>query len=147
MFKGVRRRMRTYGISRLPWPVKTPEHRWYGLCRYYAMFPAPFVTRAVKTFTRRGDVVMDPFCGRGNPPFVAAALGRPAVAVDIQPVAWLFTAAKLARALQPGRVLARLRTIAKAVRPADRQAQSRFESMASSPAVLSFLRAARRELD
>ena len=147
MFKGVRRRMRTYGISRLPWPVKTPEHRWYGLGRYYAMFPAPFVTRAVKTFTRRGDVVMDPFCGRGNAPFVAAALGRPAVAVDIQPVAWLFTAAKLAPALQPGRVLARLRTIAKAVRPADRQAQSRFETMAWTPAVLSFLRAARRELD
>ena len=139
--------MKTYGISRLPWPANTAEHRWYGLGRYYAMFPAPFVTRAVKTFTEPGDVVMDPFSGRGNAPYVAAALGRPAVAVDIQPVAWLFTAAKLAPAVQPGRVLARLRMIAKAVRPADRQAQSRFETMAWTPAVLSFLRAARRELD
>ena len=139
--------MKTYGISRLPWPAKTAEHRWYGLGRYYAMFPAPFVTRAVKAFTQRGDVVMDPFCGRGNAPFVAAALGRPAVAVDILPVAWLFTAAKLAPALQPRRVLARLRVIAKAVRPADRKPQSRFETMAWAPAVLGFLRAARRELD
>ena len=94
---GIRQRMKTYGISRLPWPVKTPEHRWYGLGRYYAMFPAPFVTRAVKAFTQRGDAVMDPFCGRGNARFVAAALGRPAVAVAIQPVAWLFTAAKVVK--------------------------------------------------
>lgn len=144
---GIRQRMKTYGISRLPWPVKTPEHRWYGLGRYYAMFPAPFVTRAVNTFTKRGDVVMDPFCGRGNAPFMAAALGRPAIAVDIQPVAWLFTAAKLAPALQPGRVLARLRMVGKAVRPGDRKPQSRFEAMAWAPAVLGFLRAARRELD
>ena len=139
--------MKTYGISRLPWPAKTPEHRWYGLGRYYAMFPAPFVTRAVKVFTEPGDVVMDPFCGRGNAPFMAAALGRPAVAVDIQPVAWLFTATKLAPALQPGRVLARLRTLATAVCPADRKCRSRFETMAWAPAVLGFLRAARRELD
>ena len=139
--------MKTYGISRLPWPAKTPEHRWYGLGRYYAMFPAPFVTRAVNTFTQRGDVVMDPFCGRGNAPYMAAALGRPAVAVDIQPVAWLFTAAKLAPALQPGRVLARLRMIGEAVRPADRKHRSRFETMAWAPDVLGLLRAARRELD
>ena len=139
--------MKTYGISRLPWPANTAEHRWYGLGRYYAMFPAPFVTHAVKTFTEPGDVVMDPFSGRGNAPFVAAALGRPAVAVDIQPVAWLFTAAKLGPARQPRRLLARLRKVAKSVRATDRQSRSRFETMAWAPDVRGFLRAARRELD
>ena len=139
--------MKTYGISRLPWPVNTAEHRWYGLGRYYAMFPAPFVTRAVTTFTAPGDVVLDPFSGRGNAPFVAAALGRPAVAVDIQPVAWLFTAAKLLPARQPKRVLARVRAIGRAVRPVDRRSRSRFETMAWAPDVRGFLKAARRELD
>ena len=139
--------MKTYGISRLPWPPNTAEHRWYGLGRYYAMFPAPFVTRAVMTFTEPGDVVMDPFSGRGNAPFVAAALNRPAVAVDIQPVAWLFTAAKLGPARHPGRLLARLRTVARAVRASDRRSRSRFETMAWAPAVRGFLKAARRELD
>ncbi|WP_419166799.1 DNA methyltransferase [Candidatus Palauibacter sp.] len=115
--------------------------------RYYAMFPAPFVTRAVTTFTAPGDVVLDPFSGRGNAPFVAAALGRPAVAVDIQPVAWLFTAAKLLPAQQPKRVLARVRAIERAVRPVDRRSRSRFETMAWAPAVRGFLKAARRELD
>lgn len=139
--------MKTYGISRLPWPANTAEHRWYGLGRYYAMFPAPFVTRAVKTFTEPGDVVMDPFCGRGNAPFVAAALGRPAVAVDILPVAWLFTAAKLAPARQPWRLLRRVRAIASAVTSRDRRSRSRFETMAWAPAVRGFLKAARRELN
>ena len=139
--------MKTYGISRLPWPANTAEHRWYGLGRYYAMFPAPFVTRAVTTFTEPGDVVMDPFSGRGNAPYVAAALGRPAVAVDIQPVAWLFTSAKLEPARQPGRVLRRLETIGRAVRASDRRSRSRFETMAWAPAVRGFLKAARRELD
>ena len=137
----------TYGISRLPWPTRTAEHRWYGLGRYYAMFPAPFVTRAVMAFTKPGEVVMDPFSGRGNAPYVAAALGRPAVAVDIQPVAWLFTAAKLRPARQPRRVLARMYALAGMVRPQDRKSRSRFETMAWSPAVRGFLRAARRELD
>ena len=111
------------------------------------MFPAPFVTRAVITFTEPGDVVLDPFSGRGNAPFVAAALGRPAVAVDIQPVAWLFTAAKLLPAQQPKRVLARVGAIGRAVRPVDRRSRSRFETMAWAPAVRGFLKAARRELD
>ena len=136
----------THGISKLPWPTRTAEHRWYGFGRYYAMFPAPFVTHAVRTFTDPGDVVLDPFSGRGNAPFLAAALGRPSVAIDVQPVAWLFTAAKLLPARRPSDVLARVAAVRSAVHPADRKAQSRFERMAWSPEVLGFLRAARREL-
>ena len=139
--------MRTHGISRLPWPARTPQHRWYGLGRYYAMFPAPFVTSAVKTFTERGDVVMDPFSGRGNAPFLAAAMGRPTVAVDILPVAWLFTTAKLDPSPSVDRVLARLRDVQRAVEPHDRRSRSEFESMAWAPAVRGFLRAARRQLN
>ena len=139
--------MTTYGISRLPWPARTPQHRWYGLGRYYAMFPAPFVTSAVEEFTGRGDVVMDPFSGRGNAPFLAAAMERPSVAVDILPVAWLFTTAKLKPSQDADRVLARLREMGRAVRPQDRKSRSKFETMAWAPAVRGFLRAARRELD
>lgn len=139
--------MNTYGISRLPWPARTPEHRWYGLGRYYAMFPAPFVTKAVETFTDHGEVVMDPFSGRGNAPFIAASLGRPSVAVDILPVAWLFTTAKLQPSPSADRVIDRLQDVYSAVRPRDRKSRSRFETMAWAPAVRGFLRAARRELD
>ena len=139
--------MKTYGVSRLPWPARTPQHRWYGLGRYYAMFPAPFVTRAVETFTEPGDVIMDPFSGRGNAPFIAAAMGRPSVAVDILPVAWLFTTAKLKPSPNVQHVLNRLRDIQGAVRPQDHDSCSRFEAMAWAPVVRGFLRAARRELN
>jgi len=137
----------THGISRLPWPTRTPQHRWYGLGRYYAMFPAPFVASAVRAFTGRGEVVMDPFSGRGNAPFLAAAMGRPTVAVDILPVAWLFTTAKLTPSPSAERVLARLRNIRRSVRPQDRRSRSRFETMAWTPDIRGFLRAARRELN
>ena len=110
------------------------------------MFPAPFVVSAIRTFTQRGEAVMDPFSGRGNAPFVAAAEGRPAVAVDILPVAWLFTSAKLKPAKRLTQVLARLEQVSKAVRRADRRSRSRFETMAWAPTVRGFLRAARREL-
>ena len=139
--------MKTYGISRLPWPAKTPQHRWYGLGRYYAMFPAPFVTNAVRTFTDSGDVVMDPFSGRGNAPYIAAALGRPSVAVDILPVAWLFTTAKLNPLQSVDGVLARLEGLRRAVRPQDTKHHTLFESMAWAPPVMGLLRTARRELN
>ena len=139
--------MTTYGISRLPWPASTPQHRWYGLGRYYAMFPAPFVTSALQVFTSRDDIVMDPFSGRGNAPYLAATMGRPCIAVDILPVAWLFTTAKLKPAYNPDDLLTRLQELRRSVRPIDLRAQSEFEKMAWAPDVRGFLRTSRRELN
>ena len=139
--------MTTYGISRLPWSTRTAQHRWYGLGRYYAMFPAPFVTSALTEFTCPDDMVMDPFSGRGNAPFLAAAMGRPCIAVDILPIAWLFTTAKLKPSQNADNVVSRLQDIRRAVRPQDCRAKSEFERMAWSATVRGFLRAARRELN
>ena len=61
--------------SASPWCHGTPERQWYGFGRYYAMFPPSFVVNAVSELTERGDMVLDPFCGRGNGPFTAAVLG------------------------------------------------------------------------
>ncbi len=139
--------MTTHGISRLPWPASTAEHRWYGLGRYYAMFPAPFVTNALTEFTCPDDMVMDPFSGRGNAPFLAAAMGRPSISIDILPIAWLFTVAKLKPSQNADDVLSRLQDIRRAVRPHDCRARSEFEKMAWSSIIRGFLRAARRELN
>ena len=90
---------------------------------------------------------MDPFSGRGNAPFIAAALGRPSFAVDILPVAWLFTIAKLKPSPRADCVIDRLQDVSSTVRPRDRESRSRFETMAWAPTVRGLLRAARRELD
>ena len=134
-------------IDSYPWKRNTPIHRWYALGRYYAMFPPSFAYNAVCGLTRPGEHVLDPFCGRGNGPFTATVMGRPAIGIDINPVAWLYTAAKLHPAADQNQVLKRLEDIDRACRSQDRKSQSRFETMAWSPRVRAFLRAARRELD
>ena len=129
-----------------PWRRNTSEGRWYGFGRYYAMFPPRFAYDAIDGLTRRGERVLDPFCGRGNGPFTATVLGRESVGIDVNPLAWLFTASKLKPA-GVEQVLDRLMSIGRAARARDRKGRSRFERMAWAPAVRSFLRAARRELN
>lgn len=134
--------------SRLsPWARNTAVNRWYGFGRYYAMFPPSFAHDAVLGLTRPGESVLDPFCGRGNGPFTASVLGRPSLGIDVNPVAWLYTAVKLQPEIDPQRLLRRLGEIGHARRVQDRRGQSRFERMAWAPDVRALLRAARRELD
>ena len=130
----------------LPWRGDTPEHRWYGLGRYYAMFPPSFAHGAVEGLTHPGECILDPFCGRGNAPFMATTMQRESVGIDINPVGWVYTSAKLDPA-SAEEVLGRLSLISAARRPRDRRSRSRFETMAWCPDVRAFLRAARRELN
>ena len=129
------------------WHRSTAAGRWYGFGRYYAMFPQSFIHEAVINLTKSEETVLDPFCGRGNGPFAAAVLGRYALGIDVNPIAWLYAATKLQPALTPERVTARLFEIGRARRPIDRRSHSRFETMAWAPAVRALLKAARRELD
>lgn len=69
--------------------------RWAGVGPYYAMFPAGFADRVVEKFTARGDIVLDPFAGRGTSVFSAATRGRRAIGIEINPVGWLYARAKL----------------------------------------------------
>ena len=129
------------------WHRNTAAGRWYGFGRYYAMFPQSFIHDAVVNLTKPEETVLDPFCGRGNGPFAATVLGRYALGIDVNPIAWLYAAAKLQPATTAEEVTSRLSEIAKARRPSDRRSRSRFETMAWAPPVRALLRAARRELD
>lgn len=134
-------------VNRGVWHRNTAAGRWYGFGRYYAMFPRPFIHDVVLNLTKPEETVLDPFCGRGNGPFAATVLGRYALGIDVNPIAWLFAAAKLQPATTPEQVTARLLEIAKARRPSDRRSYSRFETMGWAPGVRALLKAARRELD
>jgi hypothetical protein len=70
------------------------RHRFHALCPYFAMFPEAFVEKWVNRLTRRGDVVLDPFCGRGTAPFQSLLMDREAIACDVNPVAYCVTKAK-----------------------------------------------------
>lgn len=70
------------------------RHRFHALCPYFAMFPEAFAASWIERLTEPGDVVLDPFCGRGTAPFQALLMNREAIGGDINPVAYCVTRAK-----------------------------------------------------
>ncbi len=70
------------------------RHRFHSICPYFAMFPETFAERWITSLTEPGDLVFDPFCGRGTAPFQALLLDRKAAAGDVNPVAYVITRAK-----------------------------------------------------
>jgi site-specific DNA-methyltransferase (adenine-specific) len=70
-------------------------HSLHPMCSYLASFPAALAHAFIARYTRPGDVVLDPFSGRGTAPVQAAAEGRIGVGNDLNPFAHLLTAAKL----------------------------------------------------
>ena len=73
----------------------TPESRWAGIGPYYAMFPPAFADEVIQQYSAPGDLVLDPFAGRGTSLFSASTAGRAALGVEISPVGYVYAAAKL----------------------------------------------------
>ena len=64
--------------------------RWARFGSYYAMFPVDFAFEKIERHSRLGELVIDPFAGRGTSVFAAAALGRIGVGIEINPVGWVY---------------------------------------------------------
>ncbi|HEY6058767.1 MAG TPA: DNA methyltransferase, partial [Candidatus Limnocylindrales bacterium] len=70
-------------------------HSFHPMCSYLASFPAALAHAFIARYSRSGDVVLDPFSGRGTVPLQALAEGRVGVGNDLNPFAHLLTAAKV----------------------------------------------------
>jgi site-specific DNA-methyltransferase (adenine-specific) len=70
-------------------------HSLHPMCSYLASFPAALSHAFIARYSRPGDVVLDPFSGRGTVPLQACAEGRIGVGNDLNPFAHLLTAAKV----------------------------------------------------
>ncbi len=70
-------------------------HSFHPMCSYLASFPAALAHAFIARYSRPGDVVLDPFSGRGTTPLQACAEGRIGVGNDLNPFAHLLTASKL----------------------------------------------------
>ncbi|WP_438042078.1 DNA methyltransferase [Sorangium sp. So ce128] len=86
-----------------------------AVCPYYTMYPLDFPLRVLEQYGKRGDWVIDPFCGRGTTNFAARLRKMPSVGVDSSPVAAALAQAKLATATPSG-VTASARAILKAAK-------------------------------
>src|SRR5271166_3097334 len=65
-------------------PVRGLTHNYY---RYPARFSPAFARAAIETFTKPGNLVLDPHAGGATALVEALALGRNAIGVDISALA------------------------------------------------------------
>jgi hypothetical protein len=112
------------------------------------MFPTAFAERVVQRYTNAGDVVLDPFSGRGTAVFAAAAHDRHGIGIEINPVGYVYTKAKLrpARRTAVEQRIADLASNAWRFRKADHELPAFFHQC-YTPTIREFLLAARNWLD
>ena len=72
------------------WP-----HALHPMCTYLGSLPATLAHELIGRWSRPGDVVLDPFCGRGTVPVQAGLERRIGVGIDRNPLAYLLTSAAL----------------------------------------------------
>lgn len=69
-------------------------HSMHTMCSYHGMFPAKMAHYFIQRYSRPGDVVFDPFSGRGTVPLQSRVEGRRAVSNDLSPLAYVLSLAK-----------------------------------------------------
>jgi hypothetical protein len=125
----------------------TAASRWAGVGPYYAMFPVEFADHVVSQYTSAGDSVLDPFAGRGTSLFSAAITGRCGAGIELNPVGWVYSQAKLHPAEKED-VIERVREIGRlASRRKTNPALPSFFSWCFSKPVRQFLVVAREQLN
>ena len=65
------------------WFIHRPEPRGDRKMRHPASFPESLVKEFVSFFTRRGDIVLDPFLGTGSTLVAALETGRSGIGIEI----------------------------------------------------------------
>ena len=94
-----------FAFSRLPYklsPYKSRNwgHRWHSLCSYPSKLKPSIAHFLVKYFSEPGDIVLDIFSGVGTIPFEACLNGRVGIGIDLNPLAFHTTNAKISHPLK-----------------------------------------------
>ena len=89
---------RDIGYRRLVGELWTQQQRQMHSLHYIVSYRASFKPElpdfCIRRYSKKGDVVLDPFCGRGTTPLQANLLGRIAWFSDVNPLAFRMTRAK-----------------------------------------------------
>lgn len=80
------------------WHSTSPRwgHAMHTMCSYHGMFPAKVAHYFIQRYSRPGDLVLDPFSGRGTVPLQARVEGRRTLSNDLNPLAYVLSRAKSA---------------------------------------------------
>jgi len=86
-------------VEILPSLWQQNNRRWaapqHYTCSYLAMFPPALPHYFIRRFTKSGDIVLDPFSGRGTTAVEAIAQGRIGIGNDLNDLAYVLTKGKL----------------------------------------------------
>ena len=69
-------------------------HSMHTMCSYHGMFPAKVAHYFIQRYSQPGDLVLDPFSGRGTVPLQARVEGRRTISNDLNPLAYVLSRAK-----------------------------------------------------
>jgi hypothetical protein len=80
------------------WHAISPRwgHSMHTMCSYHGMFPAKLAHYFIQRYSQPGDLVVDPFSGRGTTTLQARVEGRRTISNDLNPLAYVLTRAKAA---------------------------------------------------
>ena len=92
--------------------------RLNAVCPYFTMFPLDFPLGVLRN-AEPGQLVVDPFCGRGTTNYAARTLNLASIGVDSSPVAVALSRAKIANATPPRIVAAARRILRDVPEPSD----------------------------
>lgn len=86
-----------------PWAGQSAKNfsSWHTMCSYLGAFPPALANYFIRCFTDEGDLVMDPFSGRGTTLLESRMLKRRIVASDLNPIALTLTHAKNTSVILP----------------------------------------------
>lgn len=75
----------------MPGPAGASYSPMYSMHKYWSKKPSEIIDEYIRTYTDKGDIVLDPFVGYGVTAFEAIKLGRRAVAIELNPMATFIT--------------------------------------------------------
>jgi len=75
--------------------VSSSPSKLHSICSYMAMFPPSVPSYFIERYTDEGDVVLDPFSGRGTTALEACIHSRIGIGNDKNPLAYVLTFAKV----------------------------------------------------
>lgn len=79
------------------WHSVSPRwgHAMHAMCSYHGMFPAKVAHYFIQRYSLPGQLVLDPFSGRGTTALQARVDGRRTICNDLNPLAYVLSRAKI----------------------------------------------------
>ena len=79
-----------------PWAKQSAREfdSWHAMCSYLGAFPPSLANYFIKYFTKKGEIVFDPFAGRGTTALEARILNRISISTELNPIALALNEAK-----------------------------------------------------